>query len=121
MDQCPRCAEFAAPGTSLCPECGFPLAALSDAGAKRVEFCEIRWWRGYLKSDFYATRTGQGASGEILARSPLFRCRRHDLPPESEQVKSAHAAVVVELERHGWQRCGGGPPWYRLRFTRPLD
>lgn len=70
--------------------------------------CEIRLWRGYVKSQLYATLAG---SSQVFAVSPSFRLRDELVP--TEHAQHALTALLEELEQKGWSVVSGGRPWYR--------
>jgi hypothetical protein len=78
------------------------------------ELCEIFWWRGYVKAEFYAV-----AGSQELARSPAFRWRGLD-PPERdhEAARASHDTLVQRLVDEGWEPLGDAVPWYAQRFHR---
>jgi len=79
-----------------------PEAAVSRAR------CEIGLWRGYAKSQLYATLAG---SSQVYAVSRFFRLRDELVP--TEHAQRALAALLEELEQNGWSVVSGGRPWYR--------
>lgn len=125
MPSCANCGSETPADARFCPRCGAPQR---EGGAEAPEpprprfvfpaegweLCEIAWWRGYLKSEFYAV-----ADGRELARSRSFRWRR-ERPPGSdhEAARSAHEALVARLEEAGWEPLGQAVPWYAQRFRR---
>jgi len=76
--------------------------------AVTVARCEIGLWRGYVKSQLYATLAG---SSQVYAVSTLFRLRNELVP--TAQAEHALAALLEELEQKGWSVVSGGRPWYR--------
>ena len=85
--------------------------------------CEIGWWRGYVKSEFYAAKTVEGDDdvGEDVARSPAFRWRRNDDPPLTDDIVAAHDTLVAKLLAAGWMEFEIGDAWYRRRFRRRVE
>jgi hypothetical protein len=79
-----------------------PEAAVSRAR------CEIGLWRGYAKSQLYATLAG---SSQVYAVSRFFRLRDELVP--TEHAQRALAALLEELEQNGWSVVSGGRPWSR--------
>jgi hypothetical protein len=79
---------------------------------------EIEWWRGYVKSAFYARlRTPNGH--ESVIRSPPFRWDKPEPPPKTLlPVARAHAALVAQLQDEGWFPTGRGHYWYSLELQR---
>jgi len=87
------------------------------AVAPTAERCRIEWWRGYLKSEFYAQEVWPDAS--IVATSASFRWSKSTPPPETlPHVARAHAELVVQLEAAGWEVGGRGEHWYALELQR---
>lgn len=78
--------------------------------------CEIRWWRGYVYSRFYAFARDAEGQEHVIAESPDFRWRKAEPPPEEHRALAAHRALVGELERQGWGVVGQGEHWYALRL-----
>ena len=125
MPSCANCGSETPADARFCPRCGAPLregsAEAPDAPpphfvfpAEGWELCEIAWWRGYFKSEFYAV-----ADGKELARSRSFRWRA-EKPPDSDHqaARSAHEALVGRLKEAGWEPLGQAVPWYAQRFRR---
>ncbi len=73
--------------------------------------CEILWWRGYRKSQFYA---------EVAPplESPTFRARGSEVPGPSDAAEAAHRALVDELQADGWEADGHGEHWFSDRFRK---
>jgi hypothetical protein len=86
----------------------------------RAGACEIQWWRGYLRSDFYAFAVRPGGTTTVIARSPSFHWRSSDPPPSRGPAAEAHAALVERLGTEGWESAGTGDAWYRTRLRRRL-
>jgi hypothetical protein len=83
--------------------------------------CEIRWSRGYFKSDFYvATPEPEGGVSEV-ARSPAFRWTAPEEPPQDETIIAAHTALVERLVALGWEEVGAGESWYARRYRLRAD
>ena len=83
------------------------------------EVCEIDCWRGYLKSEFYATAMTPEGEEYAAGRSPAFRWRGNGAPePTTEAVAAAHEALVAQLAREGWEPYEDGPAWYSRRLRR---
>jgi hypothetical protein len=124
MPTCPNCGSKATEDARFCARCGLPLR---DGGAGPPEVagpyvlpaegwdvCEIVWWRGYVKSEFYAV-----AGGQELARSPRFHWRSSDPPAhDHEAARRAHEQLVRRLTDAGWEQLGSAIPWYAQRFRR---
>jgi hypothetical protein len=121
MSSCPNCGGPIPDDARFCPRCGAPQRESGDsapppaAGApERWEVCEIVWWRGYLKSEFFAV-----AGDRELARSPGFRWRRGEPPPQDDsRAREAHDKLVQRLTALGWEPLGQAIPWYAQRFFR---
>jgi hypothetical protein len=82
------------------------------------DICRIGWWRGYVKSDFYAEAVGPNRHRSIVARSRMFRWRRADRPPASGDALDAHNELVDRLVAAGWTPEGRGGAWYEYAFLR---
>jgi hypothetical protein len=78
---------------------------------------EIRWWRGYVKSAFYAVVRDDGEE-RVLAQSPMFRWRGASQPPREPATEDALRVLIEALEARGWTVSGGGTDWYALRLRR---
>ena len=113
----------APPETRPSPVAPIPPAAPPTAQSPRqeaaFETCEIVWWRGFVKSQFFAVATTDGDDIERVAESPLFRWRSAEPPEPVDEPLSAHRTLVAILEAEGWARSGGGDEWYTLRYRRP--
>jgi hypothetical protein len=83
----------------------------------RLRECEVRWWRGYVKSQFLAVATDAGADATV-ALSPFFRWRDSKPPPETPAAAAAFKALVGSLEHEGWQVVGCGEDWFAVRLAR---
>ena len=90
--------------------------------AAGVERCEIRWWRGYLKSQFYAHAVTKEGLEVVVARSPMFRWRHAEPPSPTKAAVAARVALVETLVARGW-RVEPTPndlvtraPWFAGRF-----
>jgi hypothetical protein len=93
-------------------------AATSERG--RAEECVVEWWRGYVKSDFYAVSTGPDGRTYVAARSRSFSWHKDEPPPQTGGAAEAHADLLASLAAAGWEATGGGAPWYRAQLRRPL-
>jgi hypothetical protein len=88
-----------------------------DSNALGFEWCEIRRWRGYVTSTFYAVT----ATGAVIAESSPFRWRKAAAPPpETPAARAAYDALVAALAAAGWKIADEAPDgsWYGTRFTR---
>lgn len=93
-----------------------PSASTANADRPRPgegNRCTIRYWRGYVKSRFYAA---DGAEN-VIAESRLFRSRDAH-PAEANDIVAAHRELIAQLEDAGWVPAGNGDRWYELRFRR---
>jgi hypothetical protein len=117
------------PVTSVAPEApswnGQPAeAARAEAAARqayeatRLEFCQIGWWRGYVKSEFYADAIGPEGDRYRAGTSPEFRWWRSTPPERTKAAVAAHEALVAKLLRAGWEPEEQGFDWYEARFSR---
>jgi hypothetical protein len=77
------------------------------------QVCEIVWWRGYIKSQFYV-EADPPLDREIASRA--FRARGSDAPEQSAAAVAAHEALVEALASAGWAREGRGAHWFSDRF-----
>jgi hypothetical protein len=94
-----------------------PAAAVGSRNETWV-VCEVVWWRGHSRSDFYARAIAPDRDVEV-ARSPEFWWpHANPPPPEHAQAHAAHAALVRKLISTGWEPLGGSSPWYAQRFRR---
>jgi hypothetical protein len=91
---------------------------LQDANHVATE-CEIRWWRGYVNSQFVVVeRRGEGPE---LAASPPFRWRKSQPPPRTPAASAALKSLVDSFLREGWVVAGRGEEWFSLRLQRSAD
>jgi hypothetical protein len=73
-------------------------------------FCEIAFWRGYVKGQFLA-RLSDVDGSPVIARSHFFRT--HRAPPErTPEAEQALAGLLEWLDRDGWRAYGARGPWY---------
>ena len=93
--------------------------AAPPSAAPKSAICQIDWWRGYVKSQFYAwTWDGEGKES-ILLTSPPFRWSKSTPPPQTlPHVAEAHAALVAQLKAKGWVTTYRGRQWYALQLER---
>lgn len=87
------------------------------ADAAAVE-CEVRWWRGYVNSHFFAVLRGADGPDSILAASSPFRWRKSEPPPQTPATASALASLVDPLLGEGWVVAGRGAQWFAVRLRR---
>lgn len=128
MATCPNCGGRVGSGARFCPRCGVPQRPIGATpppatgeppASVRWELCEIALWRGYVKSEFYATGVGPDGAEYEVARSRGFRWRRSEPPPvEHEAARAAHEGLVQRLRDSGWVPIGEGSTWYARRFRR---
>ena len=127
-DICGNCGEKVPGGAQFCPHCGAwqirdqePRASAAEAADPTTEWswCEIEWVRSFRGSEFQARPLSPG-SEQKLTRSPAFRWRRAEPPPETDaEAREAHEALVSLLVAADWEPIGGAGPWYAERFRRP--
>lgn len=101
-----------------------PEAVERGAGGA-LERCEIRWWRGYVKSQFYAHGVTEEGLEFVVATSPMFLWRRATPPPPTKAAVAARIALVETLVARGWERdeprlrAGATEaPWFAGTFRR---
>ena len=93
-----------------------PIATVRTVAAAE---CRIDWWRGYVRSEFYAQQRTPDGKDAIVSTSPSFRWSKPSAPPATLQhVAEAHAALVADLEAGGWIVSGRGNEWYALKLKR---
>lgn len=130
---CSNCGSALPDDARFCPQCGIRLRGPdtsppfegADAGPARDpipptawDVCEIRWWQGYLKADFYAHLLSSKTDGTDIARSPTFWWRRDEPPSAADAALVAHEALVDALVESGWEPTGVARPWFAQRFRR---
>lgn len=122
MPSCPNCGGPTPDDARFCPRCGAPqrlsgadpVPPRTGQAPERWELCEIVWWRGYVRSEFFAV-----AEDRELVRSPRFRWRRREPPPRDDAgARDAHDKLVQRLTAMGWEPLGPAIPWYAQRFYR---
>jgi hypothetical protein len=111
----PNRKAASAPSLVVIPSKGSGTKAARRAEPRRGadDACTIRYWRGYVKSRFYAADDG----GYVVAESRHFRSRGEE-PAESDDAVAAHQELVAQLEDDEWVSAGKGDRWYELRFRR---
>ena len=129
MDICANCGGSVPQHARFCPSCG--AAQASDGPARAVatdvpdrpqkwSWCEIEWVRSFRGSEFEARPLDP--DGDVLERSPTFRWREKDPPPEGNaDAREAHENLVQMLVGAGWEPVGEVAPWYAERFRRPAE
>lgn len=87
-----------------------------------IERCEIRWWRGYVKAQFYAHAvTKEGLEG-VVATSPMFWWRHVGPPAPTKAAVAARMALVETLVARGWRvestprDAAADAPWFAGTF-----
>ncbi len=87
----------------------------SMSSVQPVDECVIRWWRGYVKSCFFAVVDPSSPADGILT-SPLFWSLRKSYPVPDGPIAAAHQQLVEKLLHLGWQPADVGAFWYEQRF-----
>jgi hypothetical protein len=86
---------------------------------RALETCEIAFWRGYAKGQFYAAGVAPGVKrAYAVAVSPSFRVRRGEGVPETQTAVAALDTLIKTLLEAGWTPQGRGDKWYVRRFAR---
>ena len=99
-----------------------PIEAAAAAEWAGWEFCEIDWWRGYVKSHFFAKATTPGDAEYIVRESPLFRWRGNGIPEATPETIAVHKQLIESLRAEGWEDDPGTPSsWYAQTFRRQQD
>ena len=93
-----------------------PVAAPPATGS-----CRVGWWRGYLRSSFYAYERNGDGEMTLVAESPPFSWHSSEPPTESPAALAAYATLVETLERLGWEPDGAGETWFGGRFQRTIS
>lgn len=99
----------------LSPHTRLHEAEQEEAETRAEEVCEIVWWRGYVKSQFYVE--SDSPLDEVLV-SRLFRFRGREEPEQVGAAADAHRALVEDLRAAGWVPDGRGERWFSERFRR---
>jgi hypothetical protein len=109
------------PGTPL----HHPARSITRAFPRtRVELnvaatCEVRLFRGYVKSHFYAeVLPSPEQRPAAVAQSPWFRCCGTDPAAHDPKVVAAHDQLLRVLAANGWVQLGRGSRWYSDRLVR---
>jgi hypothetical protein len=101
-------------------------STLRVAAVPSTPTCEVRWWRGYVMSDFLAIETNAEGIERVIARSRAFRWRKHYVPPETPEAAAALSELINRLQDEGWTLVGRGESWFNVRLksnarNRPAD
>lgn len=81
-----------------------------------LEWSEIRRWRGYRASTFYAVTE----AGEVLAESGSFRWSKAGPPPDTPAIRAEFDTVVAAVSAAGWTISEEATDaWCEARFHRP--
>lgn len=83
--------------------------------------CRIAWWRGYVRSRFYAYEENGGGEPKLVAESPLFSWHSNEPPPKSAAALAAYASLLNALEGLGWEPDGRGEDWFSARFRPAIS
>lgn len=128
MPVCTNCGGETPDDARFCSRCGalqkegpgsHQLSFAHPRGRESWDVCEIGWWRGYVKSEFYASAISADGAEYEVGRSPQFRWHHPELPPPDHKgARAAHEALVEQLAAAGWEPLGGGSPWFATRFRR---
>jgi hypothetical protein len=81
-----------------------------------VERCSIAVWRGYVKTQFFATR----GRGDVIALSPMFRAPGAGVPGRTAKSEQALAELLKRLEQDEWSVVADGPNWFDRLLERPV-
>jgi zinc-ribbon domain len=120
MALCPNCGANLSQRARFCSRCGAPQRDVAGFAPSAQDVCEIRWWRGYVKAEFYALALDEDGQESEIARSAQFLWRRSDPPaPDHARATAAHEQLVARLTAAGWEPLGKAVPWYAQRFRRP--
>src|SRR5437867_9526945 len=129
-DTCSNCGGEVPEGAQFCPHCGawqirdgqpHRSEARETNAAAEWSWCEIEWVRSFRGSEFQARPLSPG-SEQKLTRSPSFRWRRPEPPPETDaEAREAHEDLVSLLVAADWEPIGQGGSWYAERFRRPAN
>ena len=86
------------------------------------EFCEIDWWRGYVKAHFFARATTPGETDYVVRESSMFRWRGNGVPDATPAITAAHEQLIERLRAEGWEDDPGtSTNWYAQTFRRQRD
>ncbi len=112
----------AAPET---PERGCEPPSSNESPARREQAlattCEIRVFRGYVKSQFYAAVMPSGGQTPFaVGQSGWFRWRQTDTQTPRPDIVGARDQLLKVLGADGWVRIGQGAEWYSDRLERKV-
>jgi hypothetical protein len=93
------------------------VPVVAPARQDATQWCEVVWFRGYVRSQFSA-HVIESDEPCALAASPWFQWRAAERPPRTPQTEAALADVVASLEADGWECAGQRYAWYELVFRR---
>src|SRR5207249_2062059 len=79
--------------------------------------CDVLFWRGYVKSAFYARVFSDDGEPLAVAESPFFRARGNGIPDETDEAVAAYQALRDRLESAGWQHLVAGETWFADTFA----
>jgi hypothetical protein len=129
MAACVNCGANLSKNARFCSDCGAPQRGpgmlqpptLAVAPEDAAEVCAIDWWRGYIRSEFYAVVIDAGGGHGEIGRSPSFSWWKAKPPPAGHAgARAAHDALVAKLVEAGWKTVGSNwHPWYAVRLRRP--
>jgi periplasmic protein TonB len=98
---------------------GAALAAWPETPVEgSVDTCEVVRWRGYTRSAFHAAAVDGDGLAYDVARSPLFKWRKSDEPPQEATTIAARQELVEKLIADGWEQVARGQTWYGGVFRR---
>jgi hypothetical protein len=107
---CQACGSDLLIRARFCSVCGATVSAATDTSLH--EICEVVWWRGYLKSRFYAVARRAGEEPVPVGASGFFRWRRSSPPPGEGAIAQEHDGLMARLRADGWVQIGRGARWY---------
>jgi hypothetical protein len=85
------------------------------------EYCEIDWWRGYVKSQFIAKASTPDDGDFIVHESPMFRWRGNGIPEATPASVAALEQLIERLRAEGWEgNSGTSATWYAQTLRRRL-
>ena len=70
------------------------------------------------EAEFVALALDEYGNAHVMARSPRFRGRADSPVEENEPAAAAHAALLDDLETHGWRVSGTLETWYGATLAR---